>query len=106
MTPVAAQAATFAATEDTTAKAGKTYYADANGTPLDSQPAENADISGAGYFEQTAAAVEGRDGFNITESLADFVRIEYFVGAFVARTVSAPEPSEPEPSEPSEPSEP
>lgn len=95
MVPVAAQAATYAATEDTTAQAGKTYYADANGTPLDSQPEAETNISSAGYFEQTAAAVEGRDGFNITESLADFVRIEYFVGEFVTRTVSAPEPSEP-----------
>ena len=39
-------------TSDTTAQAGKTYYADATGTALETQPETGADISGAGYFEK------------------------------------------------------
>ena len=41
----------YKATADTEAVAGKTYYADVNGTALDEQPEAGADISEAGYCE-------------------------------------------------------
>ena len=41
----------FSATTDQTAQNGKTYYADAQGTALGSQPTAGADISSAGYYE-------------------------------------------------------
>ena len=41
----------YKATTDTEAVAGKTYYADVNGTALDEQPETGADISEAGYCE-------------------------------------------------------
>lgn len=52
---VEATAAAYTATADTTAQDGKTYYADASGTPLDTQPTAGTDISGSGYYELTPA---------------------------------------------------
>lgn len=60
-------AAAYVATEDTTAQAGKTYYADANGTALDTQPAEGADISEAGYYEYVAAVYK----YNVFANFVD-----------------------------------
>lgn len=55
---VEVSAATFVATEDATAQAGKIYYADAEGTALDTQPTEGADISSAGYYEEVPAVIK------------------------------------------------
>lgn len=52
---VEASGASYEVTSDTTAQEGKTYYADANGTALDPQPEADADISGAGYYEEVPA---------------------------------------------------
>ena len=49
----------YGETSDTTAQAGKTYYADATGTALETQPETGADISGAGYFEKLNATYTG-----------------------------------------------
>lgn len=49
----------YGETSDTTAQAGKTYYADATGTALETQPETRADISGAGYFEELNATYSG-----------------------------------------------
>ena len=76
MTPVAAQEAGYYLTEDTAAQAGKTYYSDANGTAVDPQPAENADITGLNYYEHRDA-VAGRDGFNIIKSEDYHIVAEY-----------------------------
>ena len=44
-------------TGDTTAQSGKTYYADAKGTALSSQPATGADISSLGYYVAATATI-------------------------------------------------
>lgn len=64
---IEASAAVYVLTEDTTAQAGKTYYADANGTALDTQPAEGADISAAGYYEFVAATYK----YNVFANFVD-----------------------------------
>lgn len=46
-------------TSDTTAQSGKTYYADAIGTPLDTQPEAGSDISGNEYTEKFSATHTG-----------------------------------------------
>lgn len=51
---------------DTTAQSGKTYYADASGTALPSQPSAGSNISGLGYFEKLSSTYSG------TMRLADF----------------------------------
>ncbi|MBQ8693623.1 MAG: hypothetical protein IJ520_10825 [Synergistaceae bacterium] len=68
---VEATAAGFKATEDTTAQSGKTYYADAEGTELDSQPAADADISSEGYFE----AVEASYKFDVLPGVVDLATV-------------------------------
>ena len=45
----------YVATSDTTAKNGKTYFADVNGTALATQPTVGDDISEAGYYEAVTA---------------------------------------------------
>ena len=68
---VEATAAGFKATEDTTAQDGKTYYADAEGTELDTQPTTGADISSESYFE----AVEASYKFDVLPGVVDLATV-------------------------------
>ena len=79
---VEVSAAGYVATEDETAQAGKTYYADANGTALDTQPAEGADISEAGYYEHVDAVYK----YNV---FANFVDTSNLLNKLVGGTTGA-----------------
>ena len=48
-------------TKDTTAQSDKTYYADASGTALPSQPSAGTNISSLGYFEKLSETYSGID---------------------------------------------
>ena len=80
----AGNAAHYVATQDTAAVEGKVYYADAQGTELDAQPATGSDISSAGYYEFVPAGSQSYEVIDETFTFKVFP-----VGTFTFSTLPA-----------------